>query len=416
MSPRFELHCVQSATAVAAASEPQLFYMLAEVSMAEQPAHFPEIPVQIVLVIDRSNSMRGERIKQVRTAIQRLAQQLRPTDRLAVVSFNDRAEVVVPLQTPSDLQAIARGLERLEPSGGTEMAAGLALAPSELRRAYAGNAVRRVFLLTDGRTYGDEDQCLALARRLQGQGIGLTAIGLGDDWNENLLQAVGAGPNSKAVYLPTAEDIVPLMDAELARTRTAIAPELTLHITSGAAIALRSVARVEPFIAPLSALPLNETTSAIALDGWTATEAHRLLLEFQLPPLAPGRYQITRMALSHSQTNILLDPPAPPIVQTLTVQPRDCPLPKPDRRIVGYLERLTAYRLQEDAWRELAAGNTERAYDRLMMARTRLLATRQIELAQIVDEEATRLLHTQTPTAAGRKQIAFGTRGLTVKH
>jgi uncharacterized protein YegL len=416
MSPRFELHCLQSASDVAACAEPQTLYVLAEVTMADQPAHFPEAPVHLILVIDRSTSMRGARISEVRAAIRHLTQQLRSTDRIAVIGFNDRAETVLALQAPGDGQALARGLERLEPSGGTEMAAGLALVAAEFRRSVAGNAVRRVFLLSDGRTYGDEAQCVALARRLQGRGIGITAIGLGDEWNEELLQTIGAGPNSKTVYLPTPDELTPLLDAELARARTALAPELTLHLSSGAGVELRSVARVEPFIAPLSTLPLDNGASSVPLDGWTATERHLLLLEFTLPPLTSGRCPFARLALSHSQANLLLDPPAPPIVQTLNVRPSDFQPPPAPALVVRCLERLTAYRLQEAAWRELAAGNTERAYDRLMMARTRLLATRQIELARIVDEEAARLLQTHGLSAGGRKQIAFGTRGLTVRH
>lgn len=414
MNPHFELSCVQSYTAVQASSEPHLLYLLAQIHMLGRVAALPPTPLQIVLVIDRSRSMQGERLGQVCAAIRQLALQLRPSDQLALISFNDRARVIIPLQPVHDQQAITQALNQIEATGGTEISSGLTAAADELRRVGFRAGARRLILLTDGQTYGDEDRCLSLVRHLQGQGVGFTAIGLGEDWNEALLQAIGAGPASRALYLPRAGKVGTLMLEDLQRARTMIVPDLTLHITTVADLAIRSIDRVEPFIAPLSALPLDVTSYAVPLDGWTALDRHMVLIELQVAPLRVGAHQLVRLALSHSHANVPLAPPPPPLGCVLTVQPYAVADAAPHATVVNYLEHLTAYRLQESAWRELAAGNTKRAYDHLMMARTRLLQTQQLDLAHVVAAEATRLLNTHAPSAAGRKQIAFGTRGLSV--
>jgi len=68
----------------------------------------------------------------------------------------------------------------------------------ELDKALAPNRISRMLLLTDGQTFGDEEACKKLGKQAGSQGIVVSALGLGDDWNEDLLDEVAEASGGKA--------------------------------------------------------------------------------------------------------------------------------------------------------------------------------------------------------------------------
>ena len=123
------------------------------------------MPLNLCLLIDRSSSMRGERLQQVKDATAKIVDQLHQDDFFALITFNDRAEVVVPSQRATHKVELKRAINAIEAAGGTELATGMALAVQEIQRAMVPRSVSRLLLLTDGRTYGDEARCVEIARR-----------------------------------------------------------------------------------------------------------------------------------------------------------------------------------------------------------------------------------------------------------
>ena len=99
----------------------------------------------------------------------------------------------------------------------------------------------------------------------------------------------------------------------------------------------------------------------------------------------------------------------------LPVRPADQIRPDVDGVVKHWLERTVAYRLQASAWQHVEQGNIEEATKKLRMAGTRLLESGQTDLAQTVQEEATRLLRSGTTSDEGRKRIKYGTRGLVAR-
>jgi Ca-activated chloride channel family protein len=142
----------------------------------------------------------------------------------------------------------------LEARGGTEMAQGLALGLQEIERPKI-NGINRLILLTDGRTYGDEHACVELARRAQRRGIGLTTLGVGTEWNEDLLETMTAGPNSRTRYITAANETVSVFSDELSDASNNCA-SVELTITTHSEAEVRACHRVQPFIGTLQALRL----------------------------------------------------------------------------------------------------------------------------------------------------------------
>ena len=73
------------------------------------------------------------------------------------------------------------------PGGGTQISDGLRTGMAEVKKGYSKDRVNRVLLLTDGQTWDDEGACLKLADEAGKQGIAITSIGIGEEWNEKLL-------------------------------------------------------------------------------------------------------------------------------------------------------------------------------------------------------------------------------------
>jgi len=115
------------------------------------------LPLNLGVVLDRSGSMYDERrLEFVVEAVKFLADNVAPDDKVAVVAFADKAQVIVRPEQIHDKGAVRRALEDidlLEIGGGTQMALGMRAAIDEVKQNLAPNRLNRVLVLTDGQTY-----------------------------------------------------------------------------------------------------------------------------------------------------------------------------------------------------------------------------------------------------------------------
>lgn len=412
MGPGIQLRSTLSRSLLPESSEPQLLYVLLEMTAQGVPTTLPKLPLNLCLVIDRSSSMRGERLQQVKEGASRIVDLLGDDDYFALVTFNDRAEVVVPAQRARNKGDLKRMIGMVEAAGGTEMATGMALALQEVQRPMLSRGVSRILLLTDGRTYGDEGRCVEIARRAQGRGIGVTALGIGGEWNEDLLETMAARENSRTQYITSALDISKVFTDEVKRMSSVFAQDVGLRIEVRPGGMLRSLDRVRPFIAPVQVVEERELLWTASLGDWPGSDPQALLLEVVVPPLGVGDHPLLRLTLRYSLPGMGLSSQEGEQVLRVGVRPADTVPYEVEATVKHWLERLVAYRLQAGAWQSVEQGQIEEATRRLQMAGTRLFEAGEIELARTVQEEATRLLRSGQTSAEGRKRIKYGTRGL----
>lgn len=412
MAPGIQLRSTLSRSVLADAAEEQLIYVLLEISAQGVPTSMPKLPLNLCLVIDRSSSMRGERLQQVKDAAYRIVDMLGDDDYLSLVTFNDRAETVIASQRARNKSDLKRLIGGVEAAGGTEMATGMALALQETQRALIGRGVSRILLLTDGRTYGDESRCVEIARRAQSRGIGLTALGIGDEWNEDLLETMTARENSRTQYITSAHEIAQIFTDEVKRMHSVFAQDVQLRAEVRPGALLRSLDRVRPFIAGVQAIEEKDLVWAANLGDWPDSDPQAFLLEVVVPPLPVGDHPLLRLTLRYSLPGMNLMNQQGNLVLRIGVRPAADVSYEVDPTVKHWLERLVAYRLQAGAWQDVEAGRIEEATRRLQMAGTRLFDAGEVDLAHTVQEEATRLLRSGHTSAEGRKRIKYGTRGL----
>jgi Ca-activated chloride channel family protein len=144
----------------------------------------------LVLAIDLSQSMRWlGRLQMVQEAIDRLLDQLGPSDRLSLVLFNEQVLHRVELATAVDAQAIRSLLASLQPRGGTNLAAGLQQAASlAMLDSAEGSLARRLVLITDSQPYlspAMHDRVRSLLVDARAAGVRLDVLDLSDSAQTN---------------------------------------------------------------------------------------------------------------------------------------------------------------------------------------------------------------------------------------
>jgi Ca-activated chloride channel family protein len=405
MTTPISLQITPARQALQVSSEPQMIYLMVT-GRSATVAH-KQLPLNLCLVLDRSSSMRGERLFQVKEAARQVIGQMQNSDAFSLVTFNDRAEVVVPAQLVRDRESIKTQVMSLEARGGTEMAQGLALGLQEIERPKI-NGLNRLILLTDGRTYGDEHACVELARRAQRRGIGLTTLGVGTEWNEDLLETMTAGPNSRTQYITAAGEISSVFTAELNRLHSTLAQSVELTIGIAPEAEIHACYRVQPFIAPLYPQSGDNGRWRVPIGEWAAGEDQTFMIELIIPPVTTGTHPVARLDLRYDLVGGASQS-ASAVVQLPALVGEEQPVAPEVRKA---LERMVAYQLQTRAWQAVSEGKIDDATKRLRMAGTHLFNSGEVALAEMAHAEATRLLQGGSSSADGRKRIKYGTRGL----
>lgn len=412
MAPGIRLQRTLSRAVVSESDEQQLVYVLVEAMPEGLPTQVAKLPLNLCLVVDRSSSMRGDRLTQVKEAANRIIDQLGQEDYFSLVVFNDRAEVMIAAQRVLNKADLKQTVGRMEAAGGTEMATGMALALQEIQRPMLTRGVSRMLLLTDGRTYGDESRCVEIARRAQSRGIGLTALGVGTEWNEDLLETMTASENSRARYIASAQEVVAVFGDEVARMHSVFAQRVRVQVAARPGGLVRALDQVRPFIAPVAIAEEQDQLWSANLGDWTGSETQAFLIELVVPPLQRGEHAVAKLTLRYDLPSASARDQMTEDVVRLRAVAADEAAYQVDAAVKHWLERLIAYRLQSSAWQAAESGRIDEATKRLKMASTRLFGAGEIALAQTVEEEATRLLRSGVASEEGRKRIKFGTRGL----
>jgi Ca-activated chloride channel homolog len=165
----------------------------------------PRDPINMALVIDRSGSMSDvKKMTYAKQAAATIIERLTPSDTLSVVEYDDEVTVLWPSSRVTDPQAIIRRIEGLSPRGSTNLAGGMVAGVREIKpRAHPG-LVSRVILLSDGLANEGETspgRIGAMAREARGSGVSITTMGLGRDYNEDLMQQIAEGGGGRYYYV-----------------------------------------------------------------------------------------------------------------------------------------------------------------------------------------------------------------------
>ena len=195
----------------------------------------PRLSLNLALVIDRSGSMRGDKMDETKQAARKLVEQLLPDDTLAIVSYSDDVRVDLPASKlgAAHREAAYDAIARMQPSGSTNLSGGLARGQEEVQRNLMKGQVNRVILMSDGlanRGVTDTDAIAQSAQRDAQQGISVTTIGVGTDYNEDLMTAVADKASGNYYFVAGATAIPGVLTTELGKMAATVAQDARVEL------------------------------------------------------------------------------------------------------------------------------------------------------------------------------------------
>lgn len=202
---------------------------------ADRVAGGPRAPVDLAIVIDRSGSMAGEKLEAARQAARAIVARLGDGDRAALVQYDDRAELLAAL-APLDAEArasIDRALAAMTPGGGTNLHAGMALGQEQLAADAGRERLARVVLLSDGQANQgivDPATLARIAADAADRGVRTTTVGVGLDYNEDLMEALAESGRGRYHYVRDAASLEAVFADELRALETTAATAAALEL------------------------------------------------------------------------------------------------------------------------------------------------------------------------------------------
>ncbi len=404
------VNAIYSQSVLPCLDETQLIYVLVELICTADVDKNKLPPSHICMVLDKSTSMQGQRMDMVKASTLNLLQQLRPQDLFSVIAFSDRAEVVIPPTRASALTKSDHRVSLLQTGGGTEILQGLQMGMDQLRQTDR-NYSRHLILLTDGNTYGDEAGCIELAKEAADDGISISVLGIGHEWNDVLMDQIASLSGGNAGYVSSPRDLDDFLMQKLVELEMVYARGLKFEFEHAPEVELRYAFRLMPNIGPLG------VKSPILLGDIQHRKSISFLLEFVIPPM---QAEVEELILGRGKVWMELPgregPRARVLVNLFRPLLTGAEPENPPAVIVEAMSKLTLYRLQEKVRLEVSEGQVEKATRHMHYLATHLLSHGNRELAHTVLIEAEHVQQSRQFSGEGEKRIKYGTRSLLLPH
>lgn len=193
----------------------------------------------IALVVDCSGSMQERgKMDQVKTGLREFVRNLRADDEVALVAFATEARLVASRRKVGDGRWLGAAIDDLQPSGNTNLHAGLMLGLHELPAETTGDHPRRVVLLTDGIAntgVTEPAEILAAARPFTASAIDVSTIGVGENLDVALLEQLATGTRGLFHFVADEQQVQKVFVQELDSLLMPVArrPQLTIDLPAG---------------------------------------------------------------------------------------------------------------------------------------------------------------------------------------
>jgi Ca-activated chloride channel homolog len=261
------------------------------------------MPLNLVLVLDHSGSMRGAKLTNVKEAVKMVITRLAPYDFISVIIFANTSKVIIPSMPAKDPIGMKAAIDHIQDAGeqiSRHMSDGMAQGLNQFHRWNNSNTINRMILLTDSVTGGDSDQCRQLAMDAKTAGIAIYPMGIGADWDEDLLDSIGQlsggmpaefirnPSDALAIFEQQVQDAVPIRIGNVT---------LTLRLPSG--VSPKKAVKVSPIIQSLDPSVLSDRHILIPLGDLEKDNPQSVLVELIINSRPAGFVRLAQAQLSY---------------------------------------------------------------------------------------------------------------------
>jgi Ca-activated chloride channel homolog len=350
------------------------------------------LPLNLVLVLDRSGSMRGKPLETVKQAALTLVASLGENDRLSIIAFDHHAQVIIPNQPVRDLTLLRTAIAQLEAGGGTAIDEGIKLGIQEAGSG-SKDRVSHIFLLTDGENeHGDNARCLKLAGVASEYNFTINSLGFGNHWNQDILEAIADRAGGTLAYIEKPEQALVEFTRLFARLQSVGLTNayLILELDRRVRLAeLKPIAQVAPETIELP-VQVEGDLYTTRIGDLLVNEEKIVLVNFYLAHLADGTHTIARARVRYDDPSLsktgLYGESLP-----ITVHSQTLYQPQPNDRVQQSVLSLAKYRQTQIAEEKLKQGDRVGAATMLQSAANTALQLGEKNAATILQDNATRL-------------------------
>jgi len=259
------------------------------------PAAAERIPLNLCLVLDRSGSMAGAKLENVKAAAVLLAERLWPEDILSVVAYDDVVSTLAEPGTSAEQGELRTRLRALEPGGTTNLSGGWLQGRAHVASRARAARLNRIILLTDGLAnvgITDPEQLLGLWMGALEDGITTTTVGVGQDYDEALLRHLADAGGGSTYYIERPDQAPTVLAAELEGLLSLSAQNVTVSLRPARAARLSLIHH---------SYPSHDLQDGVRLSmgDLYARDPRLLLAEFAVSHRAPaGEMEVAEFTVS----------------------------------------------------------------------------------------------------------------------
>lgn len=212
-----------------------------------QPHTAERTPINLAIVLDRSGSMQGTKIKHARQAAIEAIERLGHQDMISIISYANDARTDIAATPASEHVSMVRAIERIHAAGHTALYAGVNQGAAELRKHLDDGYFHRIILLSDGRANQGPStpaDLKRLGRALAHEGISVSTVGIGNDYNEDLMAGLAQMGDGNTYFVENYRDLPRIFQDELGDALNVAAHQVEIEIRCGTGIVpLRVIGR-----------------------------------------------------------------------------------------------------------------------------------------------------------------------------
>ena len=197
------------------------------------PVESARPPVNLTLVLDRSGSMSGSKIEKAKEAAITALRSLDPRDIFSLVIYDHSVQTLVPPQSAANTEWIEARIRSIYPGGNTALYGAVSQGAAEVRKNLYDQYVHRVILLSDGLANVGPSSPADLARlgaALIKEGISVTTVGIGTDFNEDLMTQLADRSDGNHYFVESSRDLPRIFAAELGDVLSVAARKVVITI------------------------------------------------------------------------------------------------------------------------------------------------------------------------------------------
>lgn len=275
----------------------QKIYLMARVISGAAVNQHKRRPLNLSLVIDKSGSMAGDKIDYTRQAAQFMVQNLGVSDTLSIVLYNDTVETLLMPEKVQRKDIISQKIGEIKPSGTTNLSSGWLEGCKLVAQNLDTPSLNRVILMSDGlanRGVTDKTQLVTMAQQKFGEGVSTTTMGLGTDFNEDLLMEMASAGGGAFYFIESPEVTPQIFQEELQGLLNVVGQNLVIGILP--ANGVQVAGQLNAY-----AMKFDGGYTTFRLGDVFADEIKAIVIELTLSPMSEGVYQIANLRFEYDE-------------------------------------------------------------------------------------------------------------------